>query len=97
VILSAQRVAGGDVFQAHRRSDIARADFLDFLALIGMHLQDAADALFLDLSGCTRIVAGIQRARVDTEERQRADERIVMILNASEENGAESFASRLAS
>ena len=31
--------------QAHRRGDVAGADFLDLLALVGVHLQDAADAL----------------------------------------------------
>ena len=41
----AQRVAGGRFLQAHGRGDVAGAHFLDLLALVGVHLQDAADAL----------------------------------------------------
>ena len=41
----AERVAGGHVLQAHGRGDVAGADFLDLLALVGVHLQQAADAL----------------------------------------------------
>ena len=41
----AQRVAGGRFLQADRRGDVAGAHFLDLLALVGVHLQDAADAL----------------------------------------------------
>ena len=41
----AQRVAGGDVLEADGRGDVAGADFLDLVALVGVHLQQAADAL----------------------------------------------------
>ena len=43
----AQRLAGGDVLQADRGGDVAGAHFLDLLALVGVHLQQAADALLL--------------------------------------------------
>ena len=45
VLLVAHRVAGRDALQADRRGDVARVDFLDFLALVRVHLQQAADAL----------------------------------------------------
>ncbi len=32
------------------RGDVAGVDFLDLLALVGVHLQQAADALFLPLA-----------------------------------------------
>ena len=41
----AQRLAGDDVLQADHGGDVAGAHFLDFLALVGVHLQQAADAL----------------------------------------------------
>ncbi len=40
-----ERLAGGHVFQAHGRGDVAGADFLDLVAVVGVHLQQAADAL----------------------------------------------------
>ena len=68
----AQRVAGGDVLQADRGGDVAGADFLDLFALVGVHLQHAADALLLALDRVVHGVAGVQHARVDAEERQRS-------------------------
>ncbi len=41
-----------------------------------MHLQNAADALFLRLDRVVDLVAGVEHARIDAEEGQRADERI---------------------
>ena len=76
VVGRAQRVAGRDVLQAHGRGDVARANFFDFAALGRVHLQDASDALLSALDRVVDGVARVQRARIDTEERQRADERI---------------------
>ena len=44
----AQRVAGRRVLEAGDGDDVAGARFLDVLAVIGMHLQHAADALAVD-------------------------------------------------
>ena len=41
----AQRVAGGHVLQAHAGGDIAGVNGFDFFALVGVHAQQAADAL----------------------------------------------------
>ena len=62
VLQRAQRVAGGHVLQAHGRGDVAGADFLDLVALVGVHLQDAADALLLRLDRVVDLVAGVERA-----------------------------------
>jgi hypothetical protein len=35
------------LLQAHAGGDVAGAHFLDFFALVGVHLQDTADALLL--------------------------------------------------
>ena len=50
VILVAERVAGRAVAQADRRGDVAGVDLLDLLALVGVHLEEAADALALALA-----------------------------------------------
>ena len=41
----ADGLAGNHVLEADHRGDVAGAHFLDFLALVGVHLQQAADAL----------------------------------------------------
>src|SRR4249919_679060 len=74
VVLRAQRVAGGDVLEADGRRDVAAQHFLDLFALVGVHLQDAADALLLRLDRVVDLVAGVERARVDAEEGERAHE-----------------------
>ena len=51
LVLRAQRVAGGDVFQSNRSGDVARADFLDFFAIVRVHLQDRPMRSFLPLIG----------------------------------------------
>ena len=73
----AERVAGEHVLEAHGRGDVAGAHFLDLAALVGVHLQQTPDALFLGLGRHEHRVAGIQRARVHAEEGEIADERIV--------------------
>src|SRR6185437_11568726 len=42
-----QRVAGGRALEADRRGDLARHDLLALFAVVGVHLEDAADALGL--------------------------------------------------
>ena len=46
----ADGLAGDHVLQADHGGDVAGADFLDFLALVGVHLQQAADALLAALA-----------------------------------------------
>ena len=55
-------------------SDVARADLVDFLAVVGVHPQDTAHALALALGGVIDIAAGGQCAGIDAEERQLAHE-----------------------
>ncbi len=51
VLLVAEGVAGGGVLQADHGGDVAGVDGLDVLTVVGVHLQDAADALLLLLGG----------------------------------------------
>jgi hypothetical protein len=76
LLLVAERVAGGRRLEADRGGDVAGVDFLDLFALVGVHLQQAADALGLALGGVDHRGARGQRARVDAEERELADERV---------------------
>ena len=76
VILVAEGVARGDVFDAHDRGDVTGVAGIDILALVGLNLDQAADALALV---CARIVNGValgELAGVNTEENEFADERI---------------------
>src|SRR6185437_13208985 len=58
------------------RDDVAGERFLDVLAMIGMHLQHAADALALILDRVEHGGAGLKDARINPHEGQRADERV---------------------
>ena len=76
LLLVAQRVAGRDALEADRRGDVAGVDFLDFLALVRVHLQQAADALGALLGRVVDASTRREHARVDAEERELADERV---------------------
>src|SRR5512139_3574435 len=67
-----QRIARSHILQTHGRSDVTCADFLDFFALVGVHLQDATDALLAALDRVVNRVARIHHARIDAEENQLA-------------------------
>ncbi len=47
MLLVADRVARTDVSETHHGADIARENFLDVFALIGVHLEQASNALVL--------------------------------------------------
>ncbi len=72
----AQGVARGHVLQADHGGDVARPDFLDFFALVGMHLQQTADALLLAANRVKHGVAGLQHAGIDPDERELPDKRV---------------------
>ena len=59
VALIADGVAGRGELQADRRSDVARVDLLQLGTLVGVHLQDAAEALLFILRGIQDIRAGV--------------------------------------
>ena len=53
--LVAERVAGGGVLEADGGDDVAGEDLLDVLAVVGVHLQEAADALLVALGGVEHV------------------------------------------
>src|SRR5438105_1470841 len=73
VLRIAQRRAGDDVRDAHARRDVAGAHFLDLAALVGVHLDQAADALPLAADRIEYGRARDQHTGIVTDEGQRAD------------------------
>ena len=63
---------GGGVLQTHHGGDVAGVDGLDVLAVIGVHLQDAAHTLALALGGIEDGGTRGQRTGVHAEEAQTA-------------------------
>ena len=58
------------MLQADRRADVPGEDFLDLFALVGVHLDQTADALFLALSNVVDRIASVEFTRVDADEAQ---------------------------
>ena len=76
VVLVAERIARRRVLQADCRRDITAVDDVDLLAVVRVHLENAANALLAVLRRIVDIRAGVQRAGVNTEERELSNERI---------------------
>ena len=71
-LVVAQGVAGGGVLQTHHGGDVAGVDGLNVLPVVGVHLQNPADALSLPLGGVEHGGAGVQHAGVHADEGQTA-------------------------
>ena len=72
----ANRVARADVLQTNRGADIARQNLVDVFALVGVHLEQAANALGASTSGAKHRIAGLNLAGINANEGQLADKRI---------------------
>ena len=68
-----QRIARLGVLHRDERADVAGAHFVDVLGRIGLHLDDAADALLLAARDIEQGVALLDHPRIDAAERQRAE------------------------
>ncbi|MPM54606.1 hypothetical protein SDC9_101384 [bioreactor metagenome] len=68
----AQSIAGGRVLQAHGGFDIAGIDLFNILPVIGVHLQNAANALLLALGAVQHGGTGGQVTGIHPEEAQTA-------------------------
>ena len=71
-----QGLARGHVLQADAGRDVAGANFAHFFAVVGVHLHDAADALFLAADRVEDGVALGQHARIDAHEGQLTHKRV---------------------
>ena len=76
MLLVAERVASGRLAQSDCGGDVTGAHLFDLLAMVRVHLQDAAHTLALALARVVDVRAALQHAAVDAEERQLAYERI---------------------
>ncbi len=81
-LFGADRVARDEVLEANGRADIAGENLRDLFALVGVHLQQTADALRLASARVQNRVAGLQRTRVDADEDELADKRVGHDLEA---------------
>ncbi len=72
----AQRVARRRLLEADGGRDRARADLLQVLAVVRVHLEQAADALLAAGGRVHHVGARVELAGVDAEVRQLADERV---------------------
>ena len=70
----AKRIASGRILQADNRVDVACMCLFDRVFLVGVHLEDLADALLLALGRVKNLRACLQLARVNTDEGQLAVE-----------------------
>jgi hypothetical protein len=75
-VVGRERVAGRRRLEADAGRDLAGHDLLPLLAVVRMHLQDAADALGAARGRVEDSVARLERAGVDAEVRQLADVRV---------------------
>src|SRR4051794_18088220 len=75
-VRSGERVAGDDLLDADRRGDVARVDLVELLAVVGVHHQDAPDALGLAGGDVEDPRARAELAGVRAEVGELADERV---------------------
>ena len=68
-----ERFARRRLLEAHERGDLAGADLVPLLAVVRVHLEDAADALRLAGGRVEHLVALGDPARVDADVRELAD------------------------
>ena len=67
----------GHVLQTHAGSDVAGADFFNFFTVVGVHLHDTTDTLFLAAHRVVnRGVALLQHAGIHAHEGQLSHERV---------------------
>ena len=75
-LLVAQGITGGDVLQAHEGVDVAGFGSIHRVLLVGVHLEDLADAFLLLLGGVEDGVARLDGTGVHAHEHELAVERV---------------------
>ncbi len=62
MVLVAECVAGADILESDTRADITAADGILGILLVGMHLEETRNALFLAGTGVEHIASGLDVA-----------------------------------
>ncbi len=73
VLRVAERIAGRGIFQADDRRDIPRINAFEILAVVRVHLKDAAHALVVILGGIVNRIPRVHRAGIHAEETELSD------------------------
>jgi hypothetical protein len=76
VVRVAQGVTGGGVLEADHRVDVTGGDVVDRVLLVGVHLEDLADALLLALGRVHDRGARVDTTRVHAHVGQTTEERV---------------------
>ena len=76
MILITQSITSGGVLQTNNSSDITCVAAVDILAVVGVHLQDAAHTLLVVLHGIVDSSTSLNLTGVDTEVCQLTNERV---------------------
>ena len=76
MILITQGITGGGVLQTNNSSNITCIAAVDILAVVGVHLQDAAHTLLAVLHGVVDSSTCLDLTGVDTEVCQLTNERV---------------------
>ena len=76
MIFAANRVARAHALESHRGANIAGKNLADLFALIGVHLQQTADAFASSAARVQHGVSGLKLAGIHANKRQLADKRI---------------------
>ncbi len=76
IVRIGQRVAGRRVLEADDRVDVASRDAVDRVLLVGVHLEDLADALLLALGRVDQLRAGVGVTGVHADVGQTTEERV---------------------
>ncbi len=67
-----QRITGGGVLQANHSGDIAGINLLNVLTVIGVHLNNTSNALFLPLGGVQNRRSGAYMSGIHADRRRTA-------------------------
>ena len=76
MLLVAERIARGRILRSDNRRDIAGINLIDILSLVGVHLQNTAEAFSLAFLGIESGFTGGNTSGIHTEEAELADIRV---------------------
>ncbi len=76
LVLRAQGLACGHIFQTNGGSNIPSTHFFNFAAVVGVHLHHSANPLFFAFNRVEHLVTGFKHTGIDAEKCQRTHKRV---------------------